>query len=365
MFKSFLQFLQRLLDNQFRNPHHGDIRLRALKNLGLWFTGGLILSLVVAACSSTTSTPTAANSPTAVSSPSPTPPPSLVLRIGHQKFDPLTLVKNKGNLEKRLKPLGVTEIKWTEFPSGPPMLEALNANSVDIARTGDAPPIISQAAGTSIVYIGGSAPKDSSSALLVKEDSPIQTIADLKGKKIAFAKGSSAQYLFVRILESGGVKWEDITPAYLAPADARAAFEQGSVDAWVIWDPFYALAQSQVNLRIVRDSKGLVANRDFYLSTKGFADKNAKIIQALREETQEVATWAKANPEAVADFLSPLLKIEKPVLVTVSKRRDYGFEIITPEMIAEQQAIADSFVKLKLIPKEIKVSEAIWQALKN
>ncbi|MFN9517225.1 MAG: aliphatic sulfonate ABC transporter substrate-binding protein, partial [Pseudanabaena sp.] len=253
---------------------------------------------------------------------------------------------------------------WTEFPSGPPMLEALSVNSIDIARTGDAPPVISQAAGSSLVYVGGSAPKDSSSALLVKEDSPIQTIADLKGKKVAFAKGSSANYLIVKILESGGVNWEDITPVYLAPADARAAFEQGNVDAWVIWDPFYALVQDKSKVRIIRDSKGLVSNRDFYLASKNFADKNPKIIEAIRQETQEVAAWAKKNPEDVAEFLAPLLKIDKSVLVTVSKRRDYGFETITPEMIAEQQAIADSFFKLKLIPKEIKVSEVIWQAPK-
>lgn len=341
-------------------------KLNILKNT-VRFASGLTLSLAVVSCAPN-ATPNATSPITSGSTPvttaAATPTQTIVLRIGHQKFDPLTLVKNKGGLEKRLKPLGVTEIKWTEFPSGPPMLEALSVNSIDIARTGDAPPVISQAAGSAIVYVGGSAPKDSSSALLVKEDSPIQTIADLKGKKVPFAKGSSANYLIVKILESGGVSWDDITPVYLAPADARAAFEQGNVDAWVIWDPFYALVQSKSKVRIIRDSKGLVANRDFYLSSKTFADKNPKIIDAIREETQEVAAWAKKNPEDVAEFLSPLLKIDKSVLVTVSKRRDYGFEQITPEIVAEQQAIADSFFKLKLIPKEIKVSEVIWQAPK-
>jgi len=157
-----------------------------------------------------------------------------VLRIGHQKFDPLTLVKNRGNLEARLKPLGITAVRWVEFPSGPPMLEALNAGSIDIARTGDAPPVVAQSAGVPIVYIGGSAPKDQSSAVLVKRDSLIRTVADLKGKKVAFAKSSSANYLIVKVLESAGLKWSDISPAYLSPADARAAFERGSVDAWAI-----------------------------------------------------------------------------------------------------------------------------------
>lgn len=327
------------------------------------FASSLTLSLAVVSCAPT-STPTATSPSPSASIPAATPTQTIVLRIGHQKFDPLTLVKNKGKLEARLKPLGVTEIKWTEFPSGPPQMEALAAGSIDIARTGDAPPISAQAAGSNLVYVGTSAPKDSSSALLVKEDSPIKTVANLKGKKVAFAKGSSANYLIVRILESEGLKWEDITPVYLSPADARAAFEQNNVDAWVIWDPFYALVQSKTPVRVLRDSKGLVTNRDFYLVPKSFADKNAKIIEAIRAETEEVATWAKANPDQVADFLSPLLKIDKPVLLTVTNRRTYGFETITLEVVAEQQAIADSFFKLKLIPKEIKVSEVIWQAPK-
>jgi sulfonate transport system substrate-binding protein len=330
-----------------------------LSSIGIAAIGGLTLTLGVTANSSpsisSSSTPTLVAQTAKVT----------VVRIGHQKFDPLTLVKNKGDLEKKLKPFGVTEVKWTEFPSGPPMLEALNAGSLDIARTGDAPPIIAQAAGTPFVYVGSSAPKNKSSALLVKKNSPITKIADLKGKKVAFAKGSSANYLIVRILESGGLKWDDITPVYLAPADARAAFEKDSVDAWVIWDPFYAAVQASGNVRVLRDSQGLVANRDFYLANKKFADDNPQIIQAIREETQKVSAWADKNPDQVADFLSPLLKIDQPVLLTVTQRRDFGFEKVTPKIIAEQQAIADSFYNLKLIPKPIKVADVVWQGAKK
>jgi len=285
----------------------------------------------------------------------------VVLRLGHQKFDPLTLVKAKGNLEARLRPLGVTSIEWKEFPSGPPMLEALNAGSIDFARTGDAPPVIAQAAGVPLVYVGGSAPKDQSSAILVKRDSPIKTIADLKGKKLAFAKSSSAHYLVVKVLESGGLSWNDIQPVYLAPADARAAFEQGSIDAWAIWDPFYAAAQIQADARVVRNSSGLVANRDFYLSTPKFANQYANVIQQIRLETEAVAAWAAKNPTDVAKLLSPILKIDEPILERVTKRRSYGFESITPKMVAEQQAIADAFYRLKLIPKAITIADAVWK----
>ena len=279
------------------------------RTFSLLFAIGLSLSLIASACSPNPTAQTAASTAAA-----PDPAQTLVMRIGHQKFDPLTLVKAKGNLDARLKSLGVSSIQWTELQAGPPMLEALNADSIDIARTGDAPPVIAQAAGTPLVYVGGSAPKDRSSAVLVKQDSPIKTIADLKGKKVAFAKSSSANYLLVKVLESGGLKWEDIQPAYLSAADARSAFEQGNVDAWVIWDPFYAVAEVKADARVLRDSKGLVANRDFYLSTKSFADKHPEIIDAIREETQAVATWAKSNPTQVAELLSPILKIDSSIL---------------------------------------------------
>ena len=353
MFQSFTQSLSKSLNTLSFKPSN----LLTLSSACLAVIGGLTLTLGVAANSS----PSISSKPTLIAQTAKT----TVVRIGHQKFDPLTLVKNKGDLEKRLKPLGVTEVKWTEFPSGPPMLEALNAGSLDIARTGDAPPVIAQAADTPFVYVGSSATKNKSSALLVKKDSPIKKIADLKGKKVAFAKGSSANYLIVRILESGGLKWEDITPAYLSPADARAAFEKGSVDAWVIWDPFYAAVQATGNTRVIRDSQGLVTNRDFYLANKDFANQNPQIIKAIREETQKVSNWADKNANEVVDFLSPLLKIDKPVLLTVVKRRDFGFEKFTPGIVKEQQAIADSFYKLKLIPKQIKVSDVVWQAPKK
>lgn len=338
------------LRRRFRNP---SLQL-SRRAFTLLFAVGVGLALAIAACS-----PSSSGS----SSVTPAPPPTVnrVLHLGHQKFDPFTLVKARGGLEQRLQSLGVT-VEWTEFQAGPPMLEALNAGSIDIARTGDAPPVIAQAAGTPLVYIGGSAPKDRSSALIVKPNSPIQAIADLRGKKVAYAKGSSANYLIVRILESGGLTLEDIESVYLSPADARSAFEQGSVDAWVIWDPFYAAAQEQANARVIRDSEGLVSNRDFYLAAQSYVSDNADVIAAIAEEVKQVSIWADRHPEEVVEILSPILKIEPPILEVVTRRRNYGFEPIDSVMIAEQQAIADTFYKLKLIPQPIKVADAVWQS---
>jgi sulfonate transport system substrate-binding protein len=241
------------------------------------------------------------------------------------------------------------------------MLEALNVGSIDIGRTGDAPPVFAQAANAPLLYIGGSAPKDRSSGILVPANSAIQTLADLRGKKIAFTKGSSANYLLAKALKSAGIKWADIEPANLTPADARAAFQQGNVDAWVIWDPFYAAAQAQKDVRVVKDSKGLAANRDFYLANQSFVQPNFKIIEAIREETQAVATWADANPAEVVKILAPILNVDVSILDVVTRRRSYGFEPIQADMVAEQQEIADTFFELGLIPKQLKVEEVVWK----
>ncbi len=151
-----------------------------------------------------------------------------VVRIGFQKYGKLVLLKSKGTLEGKLKPLGY-KVVWTEFPAGPQLLEALNVGAIDFGNTGEAPPIFAQAAGAPLVYVAHEPPAPEGEAILVPKDSPIKSVADLKGKKVALNKGSNVHYLLVKALEKAGVKYSDIEPVFLAPADARAAFERGSV----------------------------------------------------------------------------------------------------------------------------------------
>lgn len=166
------------------------------------------------------------------------------LRIGFQKYGTLTIVRALGDLDKRLAAQGIT-VKWTEFPAGPQLLEGLNVGSIDFGTVGEAPPVFAQAAGAALVYVGNEPPSPTSEAILVPKDSPIKRVADLKGKKVALNKGSNVHYLLFKQLERAGVPYADVNVAYLTPADARAAFERGSVDAWVIWDPFQAAAEKQ------------------------------------------------------------------------------------------------------------------------
>ena len=174
-----------------------------------------------------------------------------VLRIGVQKYGTLILLKTKGLLEEKLAPLGY-QVEWTEFPAGPQLLEALNVGSIDFGTVGEAPPIFAQAAGAPIVYVGYEPPAPEAEAILVPKDSPLKGVGDLKGKKVALNKGSNVHYLLVKALENAGLKYTDVTPVFLKPSDARAAFEHGDVDAWVIWDPFQASAEIAIEARTLR-----------------------------------------------------------------------------------------------------------------
>ena len=287
-----------------------------------------------------------------------------VIRIGYQKAATiLYALKAKGELETALKASGAS-VTWTEFPAGPPMLEALNAGSIDFGYTGEAPPIFAQAAGVPLVYVAYDPYGPKAEAILVHKDSPIKNVADLKGKKVAFAKGANVNYLVVKALEKAGLKYTDIKPTFLAPADGRAAFEGKNVDAWAVWDPYLAAAQKATGARTLTDATGLAPNRGYYLAAKSFAEKNPAALKTVLAGVSKVSDWAKKNPPEVAKLLSPVLGIDAAVLEVAEKRRKYGVLPLTNDVISKQQEIADTFYKINLIPKQIKVKEIVWQGKK-
>ncbi|MCS3446368.1 MULTISPECIES: sulfonate ABC transporter substrate-binding protein [Bradyrhizobium] len=283
-----------------------------------------------------------------------------VVRIGYQKYGKLVLLKSKGSLEEKLKAVG-TKVVWTEFPSGPPLLEALNVGAIDFGNTGEAPPIFAQAAGAPIQYVAYEPPAPKGEAILVPKDSPIKSVADLKGKKVALNKGSNVHYLLVKALEKAGVKYSEIEPVFLAPADARAAFERGAVDAWVIWDPFQAAAEAATGARTVADGTGIVANYQFYFASKKFLQADPKIVELVLAQLSEVDDWAKGDIHAVAEQLAPSIGLSVPVVEVALKRQAYGIKPVTDAVVADQQQVADTFFALGLIPKQIKISDVAWR----
>jgi sulfonate transport system substrate-binding protein len=280
------------------------------------------------------------------------------VRIGYQKYGTLNVVKAEGSFEKSLVARGIS-VTWILFPAGPQLLEALNAGSIDLGNAGEAPPVFAQAAGVNLVYFGNQPPFPKGEGVLVKKDSPIQKVSDLNGKRIAFNRGSNVHFFLVKLLEKNGLKMEDIKPVFLAPADAWAALEGGSVDAWAIWDPYMTAAIDRSGARILQDADGVAANREFFLADRRFAQTHQDILLAVHDAVNRSGTWVTTKPEEVVRYLAPQLGMSEEVVTKVIRAQPWGFQPITDQVVSDQQTIGDTFFGLKLIPKTIRVADAV------
>jgi len=284
------------------------------------------------------------------------------LRIGYQKYGTLVLEKARGTLERRLAPLGVS-VTWTEFLGGPALLEAMGAESIDFGITGDAPPIFAQAAGVPLVYVGVEPASPHGEALIVLDGSSIRRVADLRGKRIALNRGSNVHNLLVRVLQANGMTISDVNAIYLKPSDARPAFENGSVDAWVIWDPYLAAAETALKTRMIADGvtpagKVIDENREYFLATRDFDAKNHDIVRALLADLTENETYAAAHRPEMVKLLAPAMGMDPAAVKRAIDRLAFGVQPMTDALYASQQNIADVFAGLNLIPDKIDVQEA-------
>ncbi|WP_076593544.1 aliphatic sulfonate ABC transporter substrate-binding protein [Herminiimonas arsenitoxidans] len=282
------------------------------------------------------------------------------LRIGYQKFNTLNILKGTGNLEKALQPLG-WKVKWFEFAAGPQLTEALNVDAIDFGHAADTPSAFANAAGVNAVYLAAEQPYPKGIAIFTSQDSPIRSIKELKGKKIALGRGWNVQYLLVRALEEVGLTYNDIIPAYVTnAADVRAAFQSGNVDAAALWDPFLAGQQITNNPRILRDGSGLSNNRTFHLANPKFVDQNKNIIRTLFAELKKTNTWTQAHPQETAELLAPQLGVDVKVLRLATERRNYTTVPIDAGIIQEQQQIVEAFYKLNLIKNPVQVKDKVY-----
>lgn len=281
-----------------------------------------------------------------------------VIRIGYQKNGPLIILKSLGTLEERLQSEGY-EVQWHEFQAGPALVEALNAGSIDFGRTGNSPPIFAQASGAPFVTVAAGKSKFEGSGILVAEGSEITSLEDLKGKKVSFAKGSSSHYFIVKALESVGLSYANIETVFLSPGDARIAFEQGQTDAMVVWDPYTASTELDMNATLLTNAEGYTTDRDFFIANERFAKEHNELIQIILEEVEESSDWANSNHDELVQMLAPILNIDEASIEKAVQRRIYGLDPINEEIIKEQQEIADVFYRLDIIPKQINVKEVM------
>jgi sulfonate transport system substrate-binding protein len=187
-------------------------------------------------------------------------------------------------------------------------------------------------------------------------------LADVKGKKLAFAKGSSSHNFVVQALAKAGLAYTDVAPVYLNPADAIAAFARGSVDAWAVWDPYFAIAERRHNARVLTTTKGVLDSNSFYLANRDFAAKHPAVLKAAIEEIGRTTAWAGQHRGELSRAISEVTGVELEAQQIAVDRVAIALEPISDRIVQSQQTIADAFHKLGLIPREIAVRDAVWTA---
>jgi sulfonate transport system substrate-binding protein len=285
------------------------------------------------------------------------------IRIGYQKNGVLVIARQQATLETHFASEGI-DVKWVEFSSGPPMLEAMNVGSIDYGAVGDSPPVFAQSAGANIVYAAGQ-PITNGQGILVQANSPIRTIADLKGKRVGFTKGSSAHNIIVQTLEKAGLTYADITPVYLTPPDAGPAFANGSIDAWSIWDPYFAIGETNKNGRVLVNASEITKTNSFYIANRDFAKNHGSVLQQIIDLTTVTAKWAESHRDEVAKSLSAVTGIPLDIQAVAANRSAFAVGPITDDIIATQQGVADRFFKLGLIPRPVVVRDAVWKPVQT
>ena len=280
------------------------------------------------------------------------------LRIGYQKSSTLiTVLKSRGTLESLLGPRGV-KLSWHEFTSGLPLLEALNLGNVDFsADVADTVPLFAQAAGANLTYVAQEAPSPSAQAIVVRADSPIRSVADLKGRKVGLTKASGSHYLLLAALEQAGLNFKDIQPAYLSVSDARAAFEKGAIEAWAVWDPFLSAVQVQSSVRVLADGRGIASYQRYYLAATPFAQTHPEVLRTIFNELQKAGVWVKGQPKEAAALLGGIWGLDAHIVEQANARRSYEVRAVLASALGEQQRIADVFLAEKLLPKKINAQD--------
>ena len=284
----------------------------------------------------------------------------VTIQIGIQQgLSPLLLAKKKGWFEEEFKKEGV-KVKWTEFQSGPPYFEAIASNRLDFGEVGNSPVISAQAAGIGFTEIANTSYARKGTGILVQKDSKIASVKDLKGKKIAVAKGSSAFNLLYRALEKEGIDAKEVNVIQLQPDEAQPAFESGSVDAWAIWDPFISLHTLNKGAKVIADGETLnVSSPEFLITRTKFAKEHPELVEKFLKVYEKARVWQEANLDEAIKVYTSVKKIDAEIVKEVFNHDKPILVPVTKEIIAEQQKTADFQYKLGSIKKEIKAEKVV------
>jgi sulfonate transport system substrate-binding protein len=253
------------------------------------------------------------------------------------------------------------KVTWSDFTSGPPMLQAMGAGSVDFGSVGDAPPVFAAAGGNKIDIVGALESDPRGTVLLVPKGSPIQSIAQLRGKRIAVSQGSSADYHLLTVLKKAGLSVHDVSLDYLQPAEALAAFSSGSVDAWDIWSPFGEQAQAQAGARVLVDGNGYGSPYGFEVASQAALADPARTaaIRDLLILLNQAHTWADTHPAAWAAVWAQGTGLPAGIMLNAAKDAASVPVPVTPAVVAAEQRVSDAFTTAGLIPGHVNFADFV------
>jgi sulfonate transport system substrate-binding protein len=271
-----------------------------------------------------------------------------------KQLNAMATLELHGGLERQLAPLGFG-VEWLEFLAGPQQIEALNAGALDIAATAESPPVFAQAAGSTLVYLATTASNGKLVSLLVAPDSKISSVRDLKGKQVAFQKASIGHYLLVKALEDAGLQLSDVVSVFLPPPDANAALAQGAVDAWFVWEPFVTRAVQNHVGRVLIDGARLRDTQNYFTTTREFAAKHPDVLRIFLEQLDQEERWCQSHPKEMVEALAPKLLIDTPTLLEMHSKTEFGLFGISPRDVQRQQAVANLWQRLGLLPQALDV----------
>lgn len=307
----------------------------------LWFLViGLIMWLSVAVYGYTQTTTAASDLET--------------VTIGYQKADPVDIARQHGELIKKMKAKGY-QVVFKEFSDGAALMTALKSGAIDYARVGDTPPVTAKAAGTDIALIAAGATKEYGSGILVGKNSQITNLKQLKGKTIAYQKGTAAQYLIIQALKKAGLSTNDVKLVNMDQSSASVAFAKGSVDAWVTWDPYTATAQVNQGAKLLTNGTGLAKNRDFLISTQNYAKTHTALSKLLTTYINDDMTWANNHHTQLIAMLSKTLKLSDAVIQKMVERRTYAMALVKADssIVDEENQIANIFYQEGVVTEKV------------
>ncbi|GIP37048.1 aliphatic sulfonate ABC transporter substrate-binding protein [Paenibacillus sp. J31TS4] len=317
-----------------------------------------IFALVVAACGNNSAGGSTSGSPSG-SPGTPAATQKGVVTIGYQKGNTLNILKEHGNLDKALSEKGY-KVEWKVFPTGTVLLEALNTNNIDFGHASDGNAVFMQAGGHPLNYVASESPYPEGVAIVVKADSRIQNVNDLKGKTIGVTKGGNQHYLLLVALEKAGISLNDVTiKFYKDAAEGLAAFTKGEFDVYGTWDPYLAIVENTVKTRTIVNGTSNSENRTFYFATKDLLEKKPEVVTTILQELQNADKWANENKQEVSKILSTELGLDVAPIQKANDRRTFGVQQINDAIITSQQKLADKFLEAGLLTAKINIKEAV------